>query len=117
MADADDLVFVEDDPAALGENRGSNGSEIVDPDGALVPGAPASGDRQRPLAERSVNAGVGGRTGMDHVEVGRSPRLEAPAEDALVEAAGSLDVIGGNVEMRDVVGHGGIVIQRASTVF
>ena len=43
---------------------------------------------------------------VDEVEIGRSPRLEAPSEHALVEAAAALHIVGMDRETGEVVGHG-----------
>src|SRR5262249_23614444 len=77
--------------------------EVVDRDRALEADAALAAHRLLALAERAVDAGVRGRAGVDQVKIRWTPGLEAPAEDALVEAPRALHVVAADVEMGDVV--------------
>src|SRR5262249_2495474 len=59
-----------------------------------------------PLVHEAANAGVIRRAGVDEVEAGRTPWLELPAEDSLVEFAGAVDVVDVDGEGGEVVWHG-----------
>src|SRR5579862_1561027 len=107
---ADDLKRLMYDFAAMLDDRLLDRSEVIDGEGALPSDAAASSarllaarrDEVRALGYRALRfVGIGG----DDVEIRRSPCLDAPAEDALVEAARALDVIGRDGEMGEMVGH------------
>src|SRR5262249_60727606 len=92
---------------AVVDDRGFDRAEVINRDGAFVPDPSAPGCRFVALADRAVNAGLGGRPRLDEVEVRRPPGFEAPAKDPLVESAGAPYVVGFEVQMRHVVGQGG----------
>src|SRR5579872_1798858 len=107
---ADDLKRLMHDFSAMLDDRLLNRVEIIDRKGALPSDAAASSarllaarrDEVRALGYRALRfVGIGGHD----VEIRRSPCLDAPAEDALVEAARALDVVGRDGEMGKMVGH------------
>src|SRR5262245_2102885 len=94
--DADDLILLEHDRPAVGDDRCSDRAHVVHRDRALVADARAVAGRREglmALAHGAVDSRVFRRAGVDQVEVWGPPGLETPAEHALVEAPSPLDVV------------------------
>ena len=86
--------------------------------GAYFSGLDHLGITRQLLAEAGVQAATSnpgstsvtvrideGVTGVDEIEIGRSPWLEAPGEDGFIETAAALDIVGVDGEGGNVVRH------------
>ena len=87
-------VIRHDDPAAVLFDRSRNRVQILHRDRALEAVRPTAAARLLPLVQQALHTGFPFVAGVHQVEVGRSPRLEAPLENGLVETPTALHVIG-----------------------
>ena len=111
------------DPGDRGLGHEDAPSGLLDPPGhivdvvhgerALEPHRLRAVDQLPAVLERGQDAA---RAGLDLVEVRRTPGLEGPAQDGLVEAASAFDIVGVDGEVGEVGGHGVTIAPHRSGV-
>src|SRR5437773_11930229 len=85
-ADSGDLALLEDDLAAVGDDRLGGRVDVVDADRAFEAVHALPGNEVMALLQRARDARVVLVAGRHQEEAGRPPRLKLPTEDLLVEA-------------------------------
>jgi len=93
-ADGGDVKLRHRDGASGGFDGADDGVDPLDADRAFETGHGGAVVGLAAFVEQTLDAGVGLIAGVDEVEVGRSPRFEAPSEDLFVEKPGACDVVG-----------------------
>src|SRR3954453_3568034 len=100
-----DLHLVEGDGSTVLDDLLANSRKVLDSDGAREAAGAGTAQRFVAAVQRSVDTRMVVVSGDHVVETGRTPGLETPAEHRFVKAASTLDVVGVDGEMHDVVTH------------
>ena len=93
-ADGRDRRLRHDDAPVMFRDGVGDRVEVVHGDGAFEAIRAADAARLLALVQQSQHARLALVARVHEIEIRRSPRLEAPAEDRFVEAAAALDIVG-----------------------
>src|SRR5437868_4254239 len=106
-ADGRDRRLFHDDAAAVFHDRRTHAVEIVDGDGALETVRPALAPRLLALVQQPLHTWPLLVACVNKIEIRRTPRLEAPAQNGFVEPPAALHIFGVNSKAGEIVGHFG----------
>lgn len=104
-ADRGDVKFRHCDFAAVGFDCPDCGVDIIHSDGALEADHSLTVYRLLPFLQQASDTRIVLIARRDQVEIGRSPRLEAPSEGLFVKSPGATHVVAMNGKAREIVGH------------
>src|SRR6185312_616735 len=106
MSDGWDHRPRDENGAAVRHHGGGHGVHVGNRDGAFEADHALPRHELAPLLEGAPDAGIAFGAGKNLEEAGGTPGLEAPGEDAFVETARPVHVVGVDGEVGDVRGRG-----------